>query len=115
MPVKLSDREFREIVKVIIDSLPQEFLDKLDNVGIVVEDKPVSKKLIGLYQGVPYKYRKGYYSLVLPDKITIYKSNIESISKNIDELKENLRDVIIHELAHYFGISDRRLKELGLY
>jgi predicted Zn-dependent protease with MMP-like domain len=69
-------------------------------------------QLLGLYQGVPYDRRGFYYGNVLPDKITLFQNPIESICQTKEEVKERAREVIIHEVGHYFGLDDERLREL---
>ena len=110
--------DFIKIVEKAIDGLPSEFADRLENIEITIEDLPkfkVGKKclLLGLYQGVPLGSRGHYYAGALPDKITLYKKNIESFCKNEEEMIEQIRRTLLHEIGHYFGISDKRLRELG--
>jgi len=110
-----------------LGELPPEFRDKLENVDIVIEDRPdlnllkslrigARGRILGLYQGVPLKSRTHYYGMVLPDKITIYQANIEQAcqGKGVG-IAEEVRHVLEHEIAHHFGISDQRLKDLGTY
>ena len=114
-------REFEELVADALDDLPEEFLQKLDNIDIVVEDEPSEddlerlgirppNTLLGLYHGVPRNRRGRGYASVLPDKITIYKKPIESLCRNDEELKEKVREVVIHEIGHYFGLSEREIR-----
>jgi predicted Zn-dependent protease with MMP-like domain len=69
-------------------------------------------QLLGLYQGVPYQRRGFYYGNVLPDKITLFQIPIESICRTREEIEEKVREVVIHEVGHYFGFDDERLREL---
>jgi predicted Zn-dependent protease with MMP-like domain len=71
-----------------------------------------SSELLGLYQGVPLDRRGFYYGNVLPDKITLFQNPIESICKNKKEVEERVKEVIIHEVGHYFGLNDKKLREL---
>lgn len=105
-----------------IESLPEEFKKKLDNVEIVVEQVPPpeilsrfprSHLLLGLYQGIPHKRRTSHYGLVLPDKISIYKRNIEMISENKDDIREKIRKTLLHEIGHHFSLTDKDLRSLG--
>ena len=119
--------EFETIVKDVLRKLPKEFKDKLQNIDIVIEEDPdmeavkrlglgAKGRLLGLYQGVPLKDRTHYYGMVMPDKITLYKQNIErSCEAGGLDIREEIRHVIQHEIAHHFGISDKRLKDLGIY
>ncbi|MBI2852585.1 MAG: metallopeptidase family protein [Chloroflexi bacterium] len=111
------------MVAKAFEELPQEFLDMLDNVDIVVEDYPTPEQieqaelehageLLGLYEGIPQTERTTYYGMVLPDKITLFRKPIEARCRNADEVYAEVRKTLRHEIAHHFGISDARLKEL---
>ena len=117
---------FENLVNKAVEGLPAEFAERLDNVAIVVEDSPTRAQLrrsqagpgntlLGLYEGVPHTKRNNNYGMVLPDKITIFQKPIEASCKNEDELVTLIRKVVLHEIAHHFGISDARLEELGKY
>ena len=69
--------------------------------------------LLGLYQGVPLDKRGHYYAGVLPDKITLYQKNIETVCRNEKDMILEIQKTLLHELGHYFGISEKRLRELG--
>ena len=103
--------------------LPQFFKKKMKNVDVVVEDQASRElllemglrspfELLGLYQGVPLDRRGFYYGNVLPDKITLFQVPIESMCKTKEEIEEKVREVVIHEVGHYFGLDDERLREL---
>ena len=123
----MTRREFETIVKGVLEELPKEFKDKLQNIDIVIEEEldmeavkrlglGAKGRLLGLYQGVPLKDRTHYYGMVMPDKITLYKQNIESsCEEGGSDIREEIKHVIQHEIAHHFGISDKRLKDLGIY
>ena len=111
--------EFEKLVEKALEDLPQEFKVKLDNVAIVVEDWPRQDQargrlLLGLYEGIP-KPKRGYnYSMVLPDKITIFQGPIELIARGSEQMIKNLvLDTVWHEIAHHFGITDERIKEIN--
>lgn len=105
---------FRKIVEDAVIDLPEFFREKLDNIDIVIEDEPVDRPgLLGLYQGVPLKKRGFWYGNVLPDKITLFKKNIERISRDQTDLKEWVQRVLIHEIGHYFGFDEQELRKLG--
>jgi len=105
---------FEKVVIDVIDSLPGFLREKLENLEIVIEDEYIEKKsLLGLYQGVPLKKRGAWYGNVLPDKIILFKNNIERLSRNEDELKEWIRRVVIHEIGHYFGFGEEELRKAG--
>ena len=116
----MDDKKFNKLVSEALDSLPEEFAQKLNNVSVTVEDAPTPEQLkslrlppwallFGLYQGIPQPKRGNYYSNI-PDKITIFKSSIEKIAKSDDEIKAQVRQTVIHEIGHHFGLSDEELK-----
>jgi len=116
--------KFEELVNEGIGAIPKRFLEKLENVDIVIEDEPTpyqSKKLgarkslliFGLYEGVPKTKRWGY-GQVLPDKITIFKNPIEKVARSEEEIKKIVRDTVWHEIAHHFGLDEKRVRELEL-
>jgi predicted Zn-dependent protease with MMP-like domain len=109
--------DFDAVVQQAVDSLPDDLRDGLSNVGIVVEDEPPpGSRLLGLYQGIPLTRRGSGYSGALPDKITIYRAPLERLyGHDPAELRRQIRRVVLHELAHHFGISDERLVELDRY
>jgi predicted Zn-dependent protease with MMP-like domain len=119
---ELSLEEFQKVVEEAIESLPDEFKVKLDNVDVVVEDYPppeIGRKLapggilLGLYQGVSRKRRSTHYGLVLPDKISLFKRNIEAVSSNRAQIYRQIRKTLLHEIGHHFSLSDKELREMG--
>ena len=121
--MKLTRREFEELVVQALKRLPKFFKKKMKNVDVVVEDRAPqnllsemglrsSYDLLGLYQGVPLDRRGFYYGNVLPDKITLYQIPIESMCQTREEVEEKVKEVVIHEVGHYFGLDDERLREL---
>jgi predicted Zn-dependent protease with MMP-like domain len=119
------DRErFEALVARAVDSLPEEFSSRLDNIDVVVEDWPTrnqlanlglrrAETLLGLYEGVPLTNRTSHYGLVPPDKITIFQKPIEAKCRDDAEVTDEIQQVVRHEIAHHFGIGDARLRELG--
>jgi predicted Zn-dependent protease with MMP-like domain len=109
--------DFEQKVQGALDSLPRELRDSMSNVEIVVEEEPpAGMPLLGLYQGVPLTHRGAFYGGVLPDKITIYRGPLERRYGADDErLRREIRRVVLHEVAHHFGISDERLIEMDRY
>ena len=109
--------EFQRHVQEALDSLPAELQERLSNVELVVEEEPPpGRRLLGLYQGVPLTRRGSNYSGALPDKITIFRGPLERIyGHDPDLLAEEIRRVVLHEVAHHFGISDARLIEIDRY
>ena len=115
MAVEISDADFDEAVSQALDQIPQEFLDVLDNVVILVEDEPSGpeKDLLGLYEGIPLSERDSQYGGVLPDHIFIFRQPLKSVCSSVDELIEEIGVTVVHEIAHFFGIEDDHLHELG--
>jgi len=111
--ITVDPEQFEQMVSAALDSLPEEFADLMKNVAVVVEHGPGPRGLLGLYQGVPLTSRTTSYAGVLPDKITIYQRAICAICDSEAEVVEQVRRTVIHEVGHYFGISDARLRELG--
>jgi predicted Zn-dependent protease with MMP-like domain len=103
---------FRQFVQDALDEIPPEFGGRIDNVGVYVEDEPDGPYL-GLYQGVPLTQRNSGYHATAPDRITIYRGPICRMCRTEAEVVEQVRRTVIHEVGHYFGISDARLRELG--
>ncbi|MBI5476274.1 MAG: metallopeptidase family protein [Ignavibacteriales bacterium] len=118
--------EFEKIVESAFDLLPEKFYNELDNVSVVVEDYPADeivrkmklrskRSLLGLYRGIPKTQRGTWYgmSAVVPDVISLYQKNIEAICNDEEMLKEKIREVLIHEIAHYFGMNEEEIKNAG--
>jgi predicted Zn-dependent protease with MMP-like domain len=126
MNPKFSPAEFEQLVVQALDNLPDFFQRQLQNIDVVVADRPTEAELrsvglkpgqllLGLYHGIPLTRRSSDYGLVLPDKITIYRMSIEQICRTPEEVVERVQHTVKHELAHHFGISDDRLRDLGAY
>jgi predicted Zn-dependent protease with MMP-like domain len=109
--------DFEQVIGKTLDSLPPDLRERMSNVEIVVEDEPPpGQRLLGLYHGIPLTQRGSNYSGVLPDKITIYRGPLERHYGHDPELLlEQIRRVVLHEIAHHFGISDERLIEIDRY
>jgi predicted Zn-dependent protease with MMP-like domain len=109
--------DFEELVQDALDALPSDLRAQMSNVAVVVEDEPPpGHPLLGLYQGVPLTRRSGGYNGALPDKITIFRGPIERMAGDDEErLRREVRHVVVHEVAHHFGISDARLVEIDRY
>jgi predicted Zn-dependent protease with MMP-like domain len=107
-------RDFEDHVRRALDSLPAELARGLQNVAVVVEDEhPTDPDLFGLYEGTPLPERSGSQAGSLPDKITIYRLPLEESFEDPSALEAEIRITVLHELAHYFGIDEERLGELG--
>ena len=114
---------FEQLVRKALEGLPEEISSRLENVDLVVEESPSTEQLaghvledddylLGLYEGVPLIDRSDY-GMVLPDKITLFQKSVEAICESDEEVVREVRDTVIHEVAHHFGIDDERIEELG--
>jgi predicted Zn-dependent protease with MMP-like domain len=121
----MNKERFEQLVAEAIETLPDEFSQRMENIDIVVEDIPTPAQLrhsgldknmtlLGLYEGVPLTHRTSNYGLVAPDKITIFQKIIEESCKSKEEVKvkEEIRKTVLHEIAHHFGIGDARLNQI---
>ena len=113
----MDDVDFEQCAQEALDSLPAELRGYMSNVAIVIEDEPPGgQPLLGLYEGVPLTRRSSSYGAVPPDKISIYRGPLERYyGADGDRLREEIKRVVLHEVAHHFGISDERLREMGRY
>ena len=109
--------EFEDSVEEALESLPDDLREAMSNIAIVVEDEPpAGQPLLGLYEGIPLTERTSWYAGAPPDKISIYRGPLERLYGHDAELLERMiRRVVLHEIAHHFGISDERLVELDRY
>jgi predicted Zn-dependent protease with MMP-like domain len=110
--IDIARARFEEMVGEALDRLPPEFGKVMHNVAVVVEDGD-DPHLLGLYHGVPLTERTSNYSAVLPDKISIYRLAICARCTTEDQVIDEVRTTVVHEVGHYFGIDDDRLHELG--
>lgn len=101
------------MVAEALDGLPEDLAALISNVAVTVEHGEGPRNLLGLYQGIPLTSRTTSYSAVLPDRITIYHQAICRFCRSEDEVVEQVRRTVIHEVGHHFGIDDARLRELG--
>jgi predicted Zn-dependent protease with MMP-like domain len=117
MGAREHDIDFEDAVSEALDSLPDDLRRFMSNVELVVEgEPPPGLPLLGLYQGVPLTRRTSFYAGVPPDKITIYEGPLERLyGQDPERLRREIRRVVLHEIAHHFGISDERLRELDRY
>ena len=121
------DRQlFEHIVEQTFDKLPSQFKNVIENLGVVVEDYPTEElvtklrlrskhDLLGLYQGVPLTARNSWYGTmpVVPDKISLYQKNIEAQCSTEDQIVDKIYEVLIHEIGHYFGMSEDEIRAAG--
>ncbi len=111
--IELGEEEFGELVADALDEVPDGLAELVDNVVVVVEDRHPTEDLLGLYEGVPLTERDDYGGLVLPDPITIYRLAICAMCASRDEVVDQVRVTVVHEVAHHFGIDDDALDDLG--
>lgn len=104
--------EFEALVVEAIDSLPDEILDMLENVAIMVDDEH-PEDLLGLYAGIPRTERDDYGGFELPDRVTLFRLPLCAEAQDLDELRHEVMVTVVHELAHHLGIDDDQLHELG--
>jgi predicted Zn-dependent protease with MMP-like domain len=109
--------EFEESVEAAIETLPDDLREAMSNVAILVEaEPPEGEPLLGLYEGIPLTARTSAYAGAPPDKISIYRGPLERLYGHDHALlQQMIRRVVLHEIAHHFGISDERLVELDRY
>lgn len=114
---------FEELVRQAVATLPEEIAERMSNVDVEVQEQPTEQQLrslgvpsgrtlLGLYQGIPLTRRTSGYNLVSPDRIIIFQRPLELTSRGDDDLVKRVRDTVVHEIAHHFGISDERLQEM---
>lgn len=122
--MRVSRDSFEQLVRTAVASLPDRFLSKMGNVGVIVETRPSHTQrvrnnlgprdtLLGLYEGVPLTER-GAYVPPLPDVITLFQEPIEDACESHEGLEQQVRITVAHEVAHYFGFSDDALADLGI-
>lgn len=122
--IELTDEQFDALITRAMDELPQEYITGLDNVAIVMADVPTEEQivkmrlreegkiLLGLYEGIPLTQRGSGYTFVLPDKITLFKHSILMVVRDEDELFEQIKRTLWHEIAHYYGLGHDRIHKL---
>lgn len=116
--------EFEQVVARALESLPPQVQQRIENVEVMVRLWPTREQLVnnglrsrfdlfGLYEGVPLTERGSHYGMVLPDRITIFQGPLEHVCASEEELEREIRKTVVHEVAHYFGISDAELEAMG--
>lgn len=111
--IDIDPDRFEDLVATALDGLPPELGREMRNVAVTVQHEPGPPNLLGLYEGIPLTSRTTGYAGVLPDRITIYQQAICEICGTEEEVADQVRRTVIHEVAHHFGIDDERLAELG--
>ena len=119
----MTDEKFDELITRAMNELPQKYIKGLNNVAIVMADEPTPEQiqkmkignyqiLLGLYEGIPLTQRGSNYNLVLPDKITLFKNSILTVTHNESELFEQIKRTLWHEIAHYYGLDHDRIDKI---
>jgi predicted Zn-dependent protease with MMP-like domain len=113
----VSPDRFEALVAEALDGLPQWVLERMENVDVTIEAHPPpgEPNLLGRYEGIPLTRRGSNYAGVLPDRIALFRSTIQRASSNDVDLRERVRHTVVHEIAHFFGISDDRMREMDRY
>jgi predicted Zn-dependent protease with MMP-like domain len=113
--IEMSRERFEELVADALDTVPAELAGLIDNCVVLVEDDPPADdpELLGVYDGTPLTERDGWYSMVAPDRITIFRNPTLAMCESDEEVVEEVGITVVHEIAHHFGIDDDRLHELG--
>lgn len=110
----MSRAEFEILVEECLKEIPGKYRRLVKNLAVIIEDEsPAGQQLLGLYHGVPYAYRSpAIYGNLPPDVIVIYRKPLERISRNPEELKENIKETVLHEIGHYFGLKEHELRNI---
>src|SRR4051812_24518521 len=113
--IEMPQDRFEDLVGDALDTLPPELARLIDNCVVLVEADPPADDpdLLGLYEGTPLTERDSGYTMVVPDRITIFRSGVLGVCDSEDDVVEEVRITVVHEIAHHFGIDDDRLHELG--
>ncbi len=116
---RVSMERFRELVADALDELPVQFQALMQNVEVVVQEEPSPELarqfqglLLGLYQGVPLN-RRSWMGMQLPDKISIYRRNILRVCADEEQIREQVKTTVMHEIGHHFGMNERELRDAG--
>jgi predicted Zn-dependent protease with MMP-like domain len=120
----VDEAEFDDLVDQALEGIPGEFLEKLENIQILVEDRPSPEMirdlglrkgndLFGLYQGTPRPDRSFFQGISQPDHIVLFRQPILRYCRTKREIKDQIRKTLVHEIAHYFGFSEQEIRKLG--
>ena len=113
--IEMDRARFEELVSDALDSVPVELLELVDNCVVLVEDEPPADDpdLLGLYDGIALTERDSSYTMVVPDRILVYRGPLTRMCESEEEVVDEVRITVVHEIAHHFGIDDHRLHDLG--
>lgn len=121
--LSMDKEKFEELVEEALSAVPAQFKKYIENVAFLVEERPSADSrhlggktpfstILGLYHGVPFKHRGPFYGNLPPDVIVIYKDPIEKVCLTPEEIQDKVREVVLHEIGHYFGLSEKELDEI---
>ncbi|MGH9266582.1 MAG: metallopeptidase family protein [Acidimicrobiales bacterium] len=113
MGIEVSPERFGELVADALDAIPAELGRLMENVAVVVDDHSPPRGLLGRYDGIPLTERAEYGGMAMPDRITIFRRALLAYCESEDEVCEQVRITVVHEVAHHFGFDDDRLDQLG--
>jgi len=122
--LSVSEEEFQHYMEKALESIPEAFSEKMDNIVFIIEPYPSEndlarlglndrRQLLGLYSGIPYTHRNTGYMGTMPDRIILFQKNIESLCRTEEQLVDKIKEVVIHEVAHYFGMDDEEIRKAG--
>ena len=113
--MEIGEQEFEGLVSEALDGVPAELAALMDNVVVLVEDEPPAEEpdLLGLYEGIPLTERDSAYTFAQPDRILVFRGPLARMCESPEELVEEVRITVVHEIAHHFGIDDHALHDLG--
>ncbi|MEY2477545.1 MAG: hypothetical protein QOG87_2860 [Actinomycetota bacterium] len=111
--VEVTPERFAELVTEALDGIPPDLGKLMDNVAVFIDDDSPPRGLLGLYHGIPLTRRETYGGLAMPDRITIFRRAICAYCSDEADVRRQVRVTVVHEVAHHFGIDDKRLGELG--
>ena len=119
----MNKEKFEKLVEEALQQVPRKFKKYIENLAVIIEDVPSrevyeatetsrSHSILGVYHGVPLKHRGPYYGNIPPDVITIFQKPIVQLCRSEEEIKQKVREVVLHEIGHYFGLEEKQLREI---
>ena|ERR1043166_8087149 len=122
--ISVSEQRFQELMEDAMASIPDNFKQKMENIAFIIEPYPSEhdlektglkegSMLLGLYSGIPYTHRSSWYNAATPDRILLFQKNIEYVCSTESQLVNKIKEVIIHEIGHYFGMDEEQIRAAG--
>ena len=122
--ISVSEQRFQELMEDAMASIPGNFKQKMENIAFIIEPYPSAhdlekvglkegSMLLGLYSGIPYTHRSSWYNAATPDRILLFQKNIEYVCSTESQLVNKIKEVIIHEVGHYFGLNEEQIRAAG--